>query len=195
MVLNIKSFAGMCCAIVLGALSVVPQANAQDAAAKKSANTGVYLAVLDTDAVFVNAKAMQSIHEQMAKFQADLQTTIDKEKADVKKAEEELLAQRPLLAADVFAEKRKQFQERIVKLQREVQESNLKLNTVRTDANKKVSDVFRAVVADIVKVNGITVVFQKGQVVFADSKLDITSLVLTDLDKRLPSVQVASPKK
>lgn len=176
-------------------MSVVPQANAQDAAAKKVANTGVYLAVLDTDAVFVNAKSMQSIHEQMAKFQADLQSTIDKEKADVKKAEEELLTQRPLLAADVFAEKRKQFQDRIVKLQREVQESNLKLNTVRTDANKKVTDVFRAVVADIVKINGITVVFQKGQVVFSDPKLDITNLVLIDLDKRLPSVQVASPKK
>ncbi|WP_170826969.1 OmpH family outer membrane protein [Magnetovibrio blakemorei] len=193
--MNIKSFAGMCCAIVLGALSIIPQANAQDAAANKAASAGVYLAVLDTDAVFVNAKAMQTIHEQMAKFQADLQTTIDKEKADVKKAEEELLAQRPLLAADVFAEKRKQFQERIVKLQREVQESNLKLNTVRTDANKKVTDVFRAVVADIVKINGITVVFQKGQVVFSDPKLDITNLVLIDLDKRLPSVKVASPKK
>jgi len=193
--LTLKSFAYLC-AILLGALSFTPMASAQDAAAQKDPRGGVvYWATLDTDGVFAQSKAMKDIHEQMAKYQAEIQTVIDKEKEAAQKEEEELKRKRNLLAPEVLAEERKKFQDRIVNLQRRVQETNLKLNQVRAEATQKVSDVYRAVVADVVKLNKISMVFQKNQVVYADPKLDISKIVLEDLDARLPSIQVTNPNK
>ena len=193
--MTLKSFAYMC-AILLGALSYIPMASAQDATAQKDPRGGVvYWATLDADGVFAQSKAMKDIHEQMAKYQAEIQTVIDKEKEAAQKEEEELKRKRNLLAPEVLAEERKKFQDRIVSLQRRVQETNLKLNQVRAEATQKVSDVYRAVVADVVKLNKISMVFQKNQVVYADPKLDISKIVLEDLDARLPSVQVTNPNK
>ena len=193
--MTLKSYAFIC-ALVLGALSFAPMASAQDATAKQDPRGAiVYWATLDSDGVFAQSKAMKDIHEQMAKYQAEIQTVIDKEKEAVKKEEEELLRKRNLLAPEVLAEERKKFQDRIVNLQRRVQETNLKLNQVRAEATKKVSDVYRTVVADLVKLNKISMVFQKTQVVYGDPKLDISAIVLKDLDTRLPSVQVANPNK
>jgi len=193
--LTLKSIA-FSCAVLLGALSFTSTATAQDAAAEKDRRGGVvYWATLDTDGVFAQSKAMKDIHEQMAKYQAEIQTVIDKEKDAVKKQEEELLRKRNLLAPEVLAEERKKFQDRIVQLQRRVQETNMKLNQVRAEATKKVSDIYRAVVSDVVKLNKISMIFQKTQVVYADPKLDISQIVLEDLDARLPSVQVTNPNK
>jgi len=193
--LTLKSFAYMC-AILLGALSYIPMASAQDATAQKDPRGGVvYWATLDADGVFAQSKAMKDIHEQMAKYQAEIQTVIDKEKEAAQKEEEELKRKRNLLAPEVLAEERKKFQDRIVSLQRRVQETNLKLNQVRAEATQKVSDVYRTVVADLVKLNKISMVFLKTQVVYADPKLDISQIVLEDLDARLPSVQVTNPNK
>jgi len=184
------------CAILLGALSFTHTVSAQDAAAQNDPRSGVvYWAILDADGVFAQSKAMKDIHEQMAKYQAEFQTVIDKEKEAAQKEEEELKRKRNLLAPEVVAEERKKFQDRIVSLQRRVQETNLKLNQVRAEATQKVSDVYRAVVADVVKLNKISMVFQKNQVVYADPKLDISKIVLEDLDARLPSVQVTNPNK
>ena len=197
--MTLKSIAFMC-AVLMGALSfsssLTTPAFAQDAPAKEDPRGGVvYWAILDTDGVFAQSKAMKNIHEQMVKYQAEIQTVIDKEKEAVQKQEEELQRKRNLLAPEVLAEERKTFQDRIVKLQRRVQETNLKHNQVRAAATEKVSDAYRAVVSDLVKVNQISMVFQKAQVVYADPKLDISAIVLQELDKRLPSVQVANPNK
>lgn len=183
------------CAVLLGSWLTIDQANAQDTKAKPKAAANVFFAILDTDAVIAQSKAMKNIHEQMAKHQANIQTVIDKEKLAAKKEEEELVRKRNLLAPEVLAEERKKFQNRIVALQRQVQESNQKLTQIRAEATAKVSEVFRTVVADVVKLNGITVVLRKTQVVFANPNLEITAIVLEDLDKRLPSVQVANPNK
>ncbi|HEY9080707.1 OmpH family outer membrane protein [Magnetovibrio sp.] len=193
--MTLKSIA-FSCAVLLGALSFAPVVSAQDAAPNEDPRGGVvYWAILDTDGVFAESKAMKDIHEQMAKYQAEIQAVIDKEKDAVQKEEEELMRKRNLLAPEVLAEERKKFQDRIVGLQRRVQETNLKLNQVRAEATEKVTDVYRSVVADVVKINQISMVFQKAQVVYADPKLDISAIVLQDLDARLPSVQVANPNK
>lgn len=178
---------------LLGTVGLASKAFAQETGTPGDAPRAVFWAVLDTDQVFAKSKAMKTVYEQMAKIQADNQARIDVEKAKAKKEEEALLRKRNLLSPEALADERKKFQDRIVTLQRQVQETNQKLNKVRGEATKKVSDMFLTVVMDVVKLNNISMVFQKSQMVFADPKLDITEIVIKDLDTRLPSVQVATP--
>lgn len=177
-------------------LSIVaaPQVQAQTKDAEQGA-IGVVMAVMDTDGIYANAKAMKNIHEQFAKYQSKMQADVDAQKMTLQKDEESLNRQRSVLAPEVYAEKRKEFQSRIVAFQRGAQEKNLKLNQVRAQATSKVSDALLEVLQEIVKKNGITIVFHKKQTVFANPGMDITKLVLEGLDQRLPAVQVDDPMK
>ena len=179
---------------VFGVLMMVPGTQAQSVNGQvKPANIGVFMAVLDTDGIYIKAKAMKSIHEQLAQFQSELQANVDKEKQSLQKADEELNRKRTLLAPELFAEERKQLQGRVVAFQRKIQAGNQKLNQARAEANTKVSKVLGAVIKDIVKTNGITIVFNKKMTVISDPSMDISKLVLNALDKRLPSVQITNP--
>ncbi|MBL4615355.1 MAG: OmpH family outer membrane protein [Magnetovibrio sp.] len=191
--MSLKSILWMSVA-VFGVLMMAPGAQAQNANGQvKPANIGVFMAVLDTDGIYIKAKAMKSIHEQLAQFQSELQANVDKEKQSLQKADEELNRKRTLLAPELFAEERKQLQGRVVAFQRKIQAGNQKLNQARAEANTKVSKVLGAVIKDIVKTNGITIVFNKKMTVISDPSMDISKLVLNALDKRLPSVQITNP--
>lgn len=182
-------------ALAFGFFSFAADVKAQSASSAPTASQGVYMAFLDTDVIYSQSKAMKNMHEQLAKFQEEIKTSLDQEKLALQKEEDELQRKRTLLAPEVFAEERKKFQTRLVALQRKFQESSLKLNQVRAEATNKVSQVFTAAVTEIAKKNGITIVFQKSQIVIASAQLDITKIVLEELDKRLPSVQVTNPLK
>lgn len=175
------------CAVLV---STVPaMAQSADAAAQP----GVSPVVLDWDGVLANSKAMKSVQEQFLKYQAALQTKVDEEGKALKKAEEELQRKRTLLAPEQFAAETKKYQERFVAMQRMVQETNGKLNQVRVEATAKVQDVLREEVLKLVKANGISVVFNLRQTLYADPRMDISQIVLDNLDKALPSVQVTDP--
>lgn len=198
MTLSLKSIAWLS-AILFGILMFAPQFGVTSAAAQtesaktESKNIGVFMAVLDMDGAYAQSKAMKDIHQQFAKFQSDFEATVNTQKKSLQKAEEELSRKRALLAPEVFAEERKAFQKRIVALQRKVQEGKLKLNQARAKANTKVVEVLHAVIKDIVKSNNITIVFNKKTIVTFNVSMDITKIVLTELDKRLPSVHVTNP--
>lgn len=192
--MSLTSFLKMSAIVVIGALTTAYQAQAQATDGAPTSNTSaVFMAVLDVDGINTKSKAMKNIHEQFAKYQTDMQASVDQEKQALQKDDEALNRKRTLLSPEQFAEERKKFQGRIVGLQRKVQESSLRLNQVRAKATAKVGEVLRAVVSDIVKANEIKLVFHKSQIVFMVPGLDITDLVLAELDKRLPSVQVDNP--
>lgn len=182
-------------AVAFSVLMAAPLAQAQQADAAPAGSVSFRMAVMDADGIYANSKAMKNIHEQFAKYQTELQTSIDAEKQTLQKDEEALNRKRSLLAPEAFANERKKFQDRIVTFQRKAQESALKLNQVRAQANTKVQQVLQEIVTDLVKTNGITIVFNAKQTVIADPAMDVSQAVLAELDKRLPSVQVANPMK
>lgn len=188
--MSFKSFlasAFVACAVLVSTAPAMAQST--DAAAQP----GVSPVVLDWDGVLANSKAMKSVQEQFLKYQAALQTKVDEEGKALKKAEEELQRKRTLLAPEQFAAETKKYQERFVAMQRMVQETNGKLNQVRVEATAKVQDVLREEVLKLVKANGISVVFNLRQTLYADPRMDISQIVLDNLDKALPTVQVTDP--
>ncbi|MFC1672825.1 OmpH family outer membrane protein [Pseudomonadota bacterium] len=191
--MSFKSFfapAFVAYAVLVGAVPAIAQSTD---AANAAAQPGVSPVVLDWDGVLANSKAMKSVQEQFLKHQAALQTKVDEEGKALKKAEEELQRKRTLLAPEQFAAETKKYQERFVAMQRMVQESNGKLNQVRVQATAKVQEVLREEVLKLVKANGISIVFNLRQTLYVDPRMDISQIVLDNLDQALPTVQVTDP--
>lgn len=153
------------------------------------------VAVLDVQAILRNAKAVKSIRKQITKFGSKFEEEIEKERTEIRKANQELARQRTILSPDVFAEKRRKFEKRVVEVQRLVQKRQRELDKSRNQAMEVVNKTYTKIVSKMANENSLAVIIRKAQTAFSVKGLDITSEILARLDKKLPTVKVAEPGK
>lgn len=153
------------------------------------------VAVLDVQAILRNAKAVKSIRKQITKFGSKFEEEIEKERAEIRKANQELARQRTILSPDAFAEKRRKFEKRVIDVQRLVQKRQRELDKSRNLAMGLVNKAYTEIVSKMANENNLAVIIRKAQTAFTVKGLDITNEILTRLDKKLPTVKVAEPGK
>ncbi len=153
------------------------------------------VAVLDVQAILRNAKAVKSIREQITKFGSNFEEEIEKERAEIRKANQELARQRTILSPDIFAEKRRKFEKRVVEVQRLVQKRQRELDKSRNTAMGVVNKTYTEIVSKVANENNLAVIVRKAQTAYSVKALDITSEILTRLDEKLPTVKVSVPGK
>ena len=153
------------------------------------------VAVLDVQAILRNAKAVKSIRKQITKFGSKFEEEIEKERAEIRKANQELARQRTILSPDIFAEKRRKFEKRVVEVQRLVQKRQRELDKSRNTAMGVVNKTYTEIVSKVANENNLAVIVRKAQTAYSVKALDITSEILTRLDEKLPTVKVSVPGK
>ena len=178
---------GVC--LLLGLVTPVSQAQEVGRAGAQ------HFAVVDVNAIRQRSQAVKSIQAQLRKFEKDFQANIKNEEKELRNAERELTRQRTLLAPEAFAKKRREFEQRVVQVQRLVQQRKIDLNRSHTGAMREVEKTLRMVVLALAKKQKLTMVFRKDQVIYAEPGMEITKLVLAELDKKLPQVKVKLPAK
>ncbi len=175
--------------LLLTALIVPPAASAQENSTKLN------VAVININAIRQNALAVRSIAEQIGKYRSAFQAEIKKEEEALRTANQELSRQRTLLSAEAFAEKRREFEQRVSEVQRKVQQRKVNLDKVQAESMGKVQGALNKIVSDIAKAKGYNLILRRDQAVLADASLDITGPVLTALNRDLANVVVAEPEK
>jgi len=172
---------------------------ARPAAAQPAAGTAkndipvVSLAVIDTDVIRRDSAVVKDIRNQLGKYRNVIQAAIQKEEEALRSANQELARKRAILAPDTFAEERRKFEARLVKVQRAVQKRKQNLERVRLEAMKKVHAVLNKIITDVATQHGLGLILRKRQTVLVAKSLDITGVVLKRLDTALPSLKVSDP--
>ena len=180
------------CALVISA-SLTGPAAAQQPEADKDVITLLNMAVIDTAVIRVNSKAFKDIRAQITKYHKAIRADIQKEEEELRGANEELARKRAILAPETFAEERRQFEERLVQVQRTVQKRKKDLDRVAAEAIKKVEAVLNKIITDVAKEQSLGLILRKNQTVLVAPELDITPYVLKLLDTALPSLKVSDP--
>ena len=101
--------------------------------------------------------------------------------------------QRTILSPDAFAEKRRLFEEKVVGVQRLVQQRQRELDASRNKAMAEVNKAYTEIVAQLAAERNLAVILRKIQTVFTIVNLDLTQEVLLRLNKKLPKVKVDKP--
>ncbi len=153
------------------------------------------LAVINIDAIRINAKVARDIRSQVSHYRKAFREDVEKEEQQIRTANDELAQQRAILSPEAFAEERKKFELRLIQVQRRVQERKQALDKSQSEAFKKVQAILNDIVIKMAKDNKLTLILRSDQVVFWAQALDITKAVLDEVDKQLPSFKVAEPKK
>lgn len=146
--------------------------------------------VVDTQGVFAQSKAGQSIRsqyeEQAKKIMAEGKKTDDALQADAKKLSDE----RALLSQDDLQKRMQGLQKRNVEFQQSMQikQHGLQLGVQRAEA--QVEAALRPIFAEIMKEKGGTILLDQAVVLAGGADLDISAEVLKRLNEKLSKVDV-----
>jgi len=152
--------------------------------------TGIKIAVINLEMIRRNAKAVETIRDQIGKYRSTFQSEIQKEEEALRNGNQELARKRSILSAEAFADERRKFENRVTEVQKLVQGRKVNLDRAQAQAMGQVQDSLNSIVTKIAEENGLSLILLKDQTVLAVRELDITPTVLERLDAQLPTVTV-----
>ncbi len=156
-------------------------------------NTGLSVAILDLASIRRDSLVVNNIREQIETFREDFRKKIQKEEVALKAANQNLAKKRNILTPEGFSKERRQFQQKVTALQRLVQQSKQALDQTRSTAMLEVEKILNQIITKIALDRGINIILRRDVTILASRSLEITTDVLTELNAKLPKVNVKKP--
>ena len=172
-----------------------PPAKGKTGVKNKIVPVRIPLGVLDVQAILREAAAVKDIRGQITKYGTDFEKEIEKKRGDLRKANQELARQRTILSPEAFAEKRREFEQQVVKVQHLVQKRQRDLDKSRKIAMDTVNKAYIEIVAKLADERNLAMIIRKNQTAYSVGTLDLTKTVLDLLNNKLPKVKIAQPGK
>jgi len=152
------------------------------------------VAVVDIQKILASAAAANSVRAQVAALTKALGEDARKWQKDIRKEEGDLIAQKPILSAERFNQRREELAQKAKGHQSVFNNRRRQIDTAFGDAMAQIHTVFRQVTEEIAKEKKIQMVFKRSTVVLSPPQMDITDEVLARMDRKLPKVAVKLPK-
>ncbi len=169
------------------------QPPAQQQSPQEQRGALVKIAIFDLETIKSDAAAFKDIRRQRQELLNTFNAERQKEGDALRVAEEELARQRAILSPEAFAEERRKLGQRVGDVDRKLQIRMHQIDVVSNNAANVVEKALQQLVIEIVKENGITLLFTRQALHVAAQNLDITDEILSALDKRISTVKLANP--
>jgi outer membrane protein len=157
------------------------------------AQEGTTVAVVDVQRLLRESLAGQTIESQMQQFRVSFGEQIAQKEAVLREKERVLIEQSAIVSSDVLTESRRQFEEEVVALQREVREQQLGVEQSYAEAIDTIRQTVITILQGLVEQRGIDVVLPRSGYLVASRELDLTDDVLAELNSALPSMSLDLP--
>ena len=156
------------------------------------------VAVINLEEIIKNSTAMSKINKELEAKKSDIEKKL---KIDEKKLTDEktsLEAQIKTLSQDVAQQKVMDFQQKVMDFQKNVKENENDLQRTYMNAVVQVTNTVKEIVAEMKNEKNskydFQVVLPSASVIYSDKNLDISSEVLSRLNKRLKEIKVTNKK-
>lgn len=150
--------------------------------------------VIDTGKIMAEARAMNSIRDQIDQIRSNYQAEIKREEDELRRADQEMAQQRQVLSPEAFNQRRQDLQQRASALQVKARTRRTQLDQALRDAVQVVRNRLLKIVEAVAQRHGANVVVQKSDLVYADDRMEFTDEVLAQLDAELSTVTVETPR-
>lgn len=153
------------------------------------------VAVVDIQLILAKSTAANDVRTKISKTRDLYQAQITKKEEDLRKSDEKLSERRSLITADKFKKEKKQFTDKIIKVQRDVQEKRANLDRQSADALDQIQGKILSIVKKVSMLKNLDLVLPKSQVFFASPEMDITNDVLIILNQEMPFITLKNSTK
>jgi outer membrane protein len=151
------------------------------------------IAVIDFGVILQNSIAAKNVRDPVERQSQTYQAEINKREQELRNTEQDLTRQRSVLSPEAFAEKRRQFEANVADFQRQTNSRKDQLQIAFDNGMREVQTNAAQILGEIKVERGVNLVFHANALALNDHNLDLTSEVLTRLDKKLPRVAVKLP--
>lgn len=177
---------------MLFSFDAVAQQTAAPAPAE-GADRPLKIIVLNLDEIRRKAAVVKNIRDQIADYRKGFQAGIQKEEDALRTANQELAKKRTILSPEAFAKERRQFEQRVVGVQKLVQKRKRQLDQAQVEAMFKVEEQLNKIISDIAQARQASIVLRRNQTILVARDIDVTVEVLDRLNKELTQVPVKKP--
>lgn len=176
-------------AAIMASLAV-PAFAADAAATAAAAPAAPTFGVVDMNKVLQTTNAAKDVISQMESKRKEFQAQIAKEEEGLRTMEKDLAKQKETLAKEAFEEKYKALQEKFVQEQKMVQDRKRILDQAFSGALSNLRRESAKVVAGIAKDKHYSAVLTQDAVMISVPELDITDLVIEQMNKDVKKIPV-----
>ena len=148
------------------------------------------VAIVDVQRVLQESSAASGVKDQVEARSSQFQKQIAKEENSLRKKEKDLAALRETANAEEYAKAEQALRERFLFVERHVQARRKALDQAYNKAMQEVRGYLISIVKEAAQKQGINLVVVKQQVIWNDQVVDITDVVLSELNKRLPKIRL-----
>ena len=148
--------------------------------------------VIDSQQIRRDSLAGKDILRQIDDIRSAVQADIQKQEQQLRAEEDELKRQRAILTPEAFDQKRQAWEQKVMEVQRKVQEKNAALEMALQKANGELQRAIMPILQKTLDARNATFLVDKSQIILmAPNKgLDVTTDVIEKLDSVLPGVKV-----
>jgi Skp family chaperone for outer membrane proteins len=185
-----------CSGFVVAALAC-GSAFAQDAAPAAGAVAAMptpVIAIVDVDQIFQDSVAAKGVRAQAEKFQQTFQTEMSSKENALRITQQDIDQQRKTLSQEAFAEKARAFDQSVQEFQKEGMARRRALDKSLNTAMGQVQQAMLAATQQVASSHGANMVLPRSQVVLFDDKMNLTKEIIAAMDKKLPHVELPTPK-
>ncbi|MBM3516487.1 MAG: OmpH family outer membrane protein [Alphaproteobacteria bacterium] len=180
-------------AISAFALAVALVVGTWAAAAERMAPAVV--AIINYQRLEQDSAAAKTLLAQIGEYRTAYQAEITGQEDKLRAEAQELERQRTILSQEAFNDKRRAFETKTQELERQVIERNREFERAVAAARGELLKTVLAIVTDLASERGFNIVLDSSQALFVSKSLDLTQVVLDQLDKRLPKLAVSLPPR
>ncbi len=139
---------------------------------------------IDFKYILKNAIPSINLQKELDKGRNLFQESINEEEKALRQAEKELNQKKDNISNDEFQELVKDFENKVASIQRLVQKSRQQLETNFQVSQKLIADKVNELVADLAEKENILIVFKTNNIIYANEKIDLTDIILLELNKK-----------
>jgi len=170
---------------VVGAVAIAGPANGQTDTMRSPT-----IAVLDTQKVMEESSAVQSIQDQISERRSDYQNQLSQKEQELREENQKLEQQRSVLSADAYEKKKKKLEQRIQRIQGQVQNRKKGMQQVYNRAMNEVKEELVEIVGQIAEERELDMVVNKSAVLLVRRQMEITEAALERLNEELKTVDL-----
>lgn len=154
-----------------------------------SSFSAVLVGLVDIQKIITTIKEGKKVQKTLEKSFNDKKAILKKEEDKIKKAQEDYKKQSMVLADAARANKERELQEMMMKLQNKTMEFQREIQKMEQDLKKPILEKLRPVIDEVSKANKVDLTFElsAAPIVYAESKKDLTDDVVKAYDKKHPS--------
>lgn len=155
---------------------------------------GPGIVVIDTQRIYRDSDAVRGLQTKIDDQRSSYQSELREKEEALRSADQELARQRTVLSSDAFAQKRRELEEQVARLQGEVQSRRKDLEKEFALGMKQIQTALVQIAREIAEERKSDLVVDKSAVVLVRPELEITQEALKRLNERLPKIVPPAPQ-